>query len=79
MIDRLLLLGATGDLAARFLFPALAELCAVGDLPETFEIVGAAREKMSDDAFPTGRLGHSNRRKPRCDSGPQPKPRATAR
>jgi len=51
VIDRLLLLGATGDLAARFLFPALAELCAVGDLPETFEIVGAAREKMSDDAF----------------------------
>lgn len=51
MIDRLLLFGATGDLAGRFLFPALAELCAVGELPPTFEIVGAAREAMSDDAF----------------------------
>jgi glucose-6-phosphate 1-dehydrogenase len=51
VIDRLLLFGATGDLAGRFLFPALAELCAVGELPHTFEIVGAAREAMSDDAF----------------------------
>jgi len=51
VIDRLLLFGATGDLAGRFLFPALAELWAEGQLPETFEIIGVADRELSDAAF----------------------------
>jgi len=54
VIDRLLLLGATGDLAGRFLLPALAELWAEGQLPESFEIIGAATQELSDAAFQRG-------------------------
>ena len=36
MIERLLLFGATGDLAGRFLLPALAELQGAGRLPAEF-------------------------------------------
>ena len=42
MIERLVLLGATGDLAGRFLLPALAALHAAGELPDGFRVVGAA-------------------------------------
>jgi glucose-6-phosphate 1-dehydrogenase len=48
MIRTLLLLGATGDLAKRFLLPALGELAARGRLPEGFRIVGAARGELED-------------------------------
>ena len=51
MIERLLLFGATGDLAGRFLLPALAELLAADELPGGFEVVGAARQALSDDQF----------------------------
>ena len=34
MIDKLLLLGASGDLAGRYLLPALAHLQEAGRLPE---------------------------------------------
>jgi glucose-6-phosphate 1-dehydrogenase len=51
MIERLLLFGATGDLAGRFLLPALAELCALGQLPDTFEVIGSARQELSDEEF----------------------------
>lgn len=51
MIERLLLFGATGDLAGRFLFPALAELQEDNRLPDGFEIVGGARPDLTDDAF----------------------------
>lgn len=51
MIERLLLFGATGDLAGRFLLPALAELDARGRLPGALEVIGAARAELSDDAF----------------------------
>ncbi|HMN96986.1 MAG TPA: glucose-6-phosphate dehydrogenase [Phycisphaerales bacterium] len=47
------LLGATGDLAARKLLPALFALWKGGFLPERFAIVGAAIETMDDDAFRT--------------------------
>lgn len=40
MITHLLLFGASGDLARRFLFPALATLRATGRLPEQLAIVG---------------------------------------
>jgi glucose-6-phosphate 1-dehydrogenase len=51
MIERLLLFGASGDLAGRFLLPALAELYDAGKLPEGFRVVGAAREAWDDQAF----------------------------
>lgn len=51
MLDRLLLFGATGDLAGRYLLPALAELDAAGSLPEGFQVVGAARQPLDDEAF----------------------------
>jgi glucose-6-phosphate 1-dehydrogenase len=51
MIKVLLLFGATGDLAARFLLPALAELYDSGKLPAGFLVVGAAREDWDDQAF----------------------------
>ncbi len=51
MITRMLLFGATGDLAGRFLLPALARLQASGHIPEQFRVVGAAREDWDDAAF----------------------------
>ena len=51
MITRLLLFGATGDLAGRFLLPALAKLSAVGKLPDGFRVVGSARERWDDEKF----------------------------
>ena len=52
MIERLLLFGATGDLAGRFLLPALAELYDEGELlPDGFRVVGTARQDWDDEAF----------------------------
>jgi len=48
---RLLLLGATGDLAGRFLLPALARSVAAGHLPADLEVVGAAAEAGDDASF----------------------------
>ena len=50
-INKLLLFGATGDLAGRFIFPALAELCAMGRLPEDFSVVGASSDEVDEEAF----------------------------
>jgi glucose-6-phosphate 1-dehydrogenase len=54
VIERLVLFGATGDLARRFLFPALASLFAAGYLPDGFGVTGAAREAMDEEAFRRG-------------------------
>jgi glucose-6-phosphate 1-dehydrogenase len=51
MIERLVLFGATGDLAGRYLLPALAALQAAGRLPGGFNVIGASREIMDDEAF----------------------------
>jgi len=47
----LILFGATGDLAARMLFPSLYNLQQDGLLPEDFLIVGSGRSEQSDEAF----------------------------
>jgi glucose-6-phosphate 1-dehydrogenase len=47
----LLLFGASGDLAGRFLLPALAALEAAGHLPEGFQLIGAAREEWDRKEF----------------------------
>jgi glucose-6-phosphate 1-dehydrogenase len=51
MIERLVLFGATGDLAGRFLLPALAALRGAGRLPDDFAVVACAREEMDEEAF----------------------------
>jgi glucose-6-phosphate 1-dehydrogenase len=64
MIRTLLLLGATGDLAKRYLLPALGALDAAGWLPHGFRVLGAAREELDEegvrrlagDAIPAGML-----------------------
>ena len=43
--------GATGDLTARMLMPALADLYAGSHLPEAFAVVGASRTDLTDEAF----------------------------
>jgi glucose-6-phosphate 1-dehydrogenase len=48
MIDTLLLFGVTGDLAGRYLMPALGALHEHGHLPRGFRVVGSAPRKISD-------------------------------
>ena len=47
----LVIFGASGDLAARKLLPAVHRLFQEGLLPEQFAVVGFARSAMSDEAF----------------------------
>jgi glucose-6-phosphate 1-dehydrogenase len=47
----LVVFGATGDLAHRKLYPALAWLAERGHLPARLTIVGNARREMTDDEF----------------------------
>lgn len=47
----LVILGASGDLTARKIIPALYDLFTLGGLPEPFHVVGCARTEMGDDAF----------------------------
>jgi glucose-6-phosphate 1-dehydrogenase len=51
MINRLAVFGATGDLTARFLLPALAALRAEGHLDDGFQLTGASREDWDGDRF----------------------------
>ncbi|WP_026815806.1 glucose-6-phosphate dehydrogenase [Arenimonas composti] len=52
MLDRLLLFGATGDLARRYLFPSLIHLWRDRLLPPGFQLVAAGRQGFdSDEAF----------------------------
>eukprot|EP00879_Flechtneria_rotunda_P011986 GHRR01012519.1.p1 GENE.GHRR01012519.1~~GHRR01012519.1.p1 ORF type:complete len:565 (+),score=146.91 GHRR01012519.1:1727-3421(+) len=46
-----IVLGASGDLAKKKIFPALFALYYEGLLPEHFQIFGYARSKMADDEF----------------------------
>ena len=47
----LVVFGASGDLTARKLMPAVAQLARRGQLPEQFTVVGVARTEMDDDDF----------------------------
>jgi len=51
MIRRMLILGATGDRAPRYLLPALARLRETGRLPEEFEVSGLARGARDTESF----------------------------
>ncbi|HZK99152.1 MAG TPA: glucose-6-phosphate dehydrogenase [Caulobacteraceae bacterium] len=50
-IERLVIFGATGDLAARMLLPSLYFLDLDGLLPEGVKIIGSARSVMDREAF----------------------------
>ncbi len=51
MIERLAILGATGDLTGRYLLPALAALRAAGKLSDEFRLAAVGRESWNDDVF----------------------------
>jgi glucose-6-phosphate 1-dehydrogenase len=51
MIERMVLFGATGDLASRLLMPAVAQLAEAELLPQPFTIVGSATSEWSTDEF----------------------------
>lgn len=51
MIRKLAILGATGDLTARYLLPALAALRAAGELGDDFRLVAIGREDGTDETF----------------------------
>jgi glucose-6-phosphate 1-dehydrogenase len=51
MIRRLAIFGATGDLTARFLLPALASLRAAGELPGDFRVICAGREDLTSQEY----------------------------
>src|SRR5688572_3019917 len=47
----LVIFGASGDLTARKLLPALERLAAYGALPPEVAVIGVARTPMTDDEF----------------------------
>ncbi len=47
----LVVFGASGDLAARKLMPAIESLCAHDALPEHFTLIGVARSNWTDEEF----------------------------
>src|ERR671936_733892 len=47
----LVILGATGDLAARKLLPAVYNLRRGGLMPERFHVIGIGRRESGDDEF----------------------------
>ena len=51
MIERLVIFGATGDLAARYLLPGLAALHAAGHIGGRFELASAGREDWNTEDF----------------------------
>jgi glucose-6-phosphate 1-dehydrogenase len=51
MIKTIVILGASGDLTTRFLFPAILRLHEDGHLPEDFHIVGISREDWNTEKF----------------------------
>ena len=51
LIRQCVILGASGDLASRYLFPALGELWQRGKLPRDLRILGVARDEWDDATF----------------------------
>jgi glucose-6-phosphate 1-dehydrogenase len=51
MIERLVLIGATGDLTARYLLPGLVALRSGGHIVNGFSLVAVGREDWRDEEF----------------------------
>lgn len=58
MIHRFAIFGATGDLTARYLLPAIGLLYTSGRLPDRFEILGIAYDDLDTESF-RNRIGHA--------------------
>jgi glucose-6-phosphate 1-dehydrogenase len=56
MVKRIVIFGATGDLTARYLIPALAKLYEAGKLPSGIKIIGVDRREWRDDMHGFRRL-----------------------
>jgi glucose-6-phosphate 1-dehydrogenase len=65
----LVVFGASGDLAARKLMPALESLCEHDALPEHFTVIGVARTDWSDKDFQSHVLDATKESK--CESWPE--------
>jgi glucose-6-phosphate 1-dehydrogenase len=50
-VQAIVIIGATGDLAQRMLYPSLYFLDAEGHLPPELRIIGGARSELTDEAF----------------------------
>jgi glucose-6-phosphate 1-dehydrogenase len=50
-VGGLVVFGASGDLAQRRLFPALASLASRGQIPSGMTLIGVARTELADDSF----------------------------
>jgi hypothetical protein len=66
MIEQLLIFGATGDLAERFLLPALAQLSAAGHLPDGFHVMARRSGTGMSTPFDGMRLTSCSSTPPRC-------------
>ncbi|RFU20871.1 hypothetical protein [Geodermatophilus marinus] len=82
MIERVVVLGASGDLTRRLLMPAVAALADAGELPPRLAVLGSATTDRSTEGPPAAR----HRRSGRAAGGPAarwwtagPRPRAPAR
>jgi glucose-6-phosphate 1-dehydrogenase len=51
LINRLAIFGATGDLTARYLLPAIAALHATGEADDALQVIGAGRDDWSSSQF----------------------------
>ena len=48
-MERIVIFGATGDLTARYLIPALAKLYEAGRLPSGIKIIGVDRREWENN------------------------------
>jgi glucose-6-phosphate 1-dehydrogenase len=69
MIERLVVFGATGDLAGRFLLPAIAALYDSGRLSTRFRVIGAAQKELSSDSFRELAADRLSRHAPQASAG----------
>ncbi len=63
MVERIVIFGATGDLAVRYLIPALARLCEAGKLPDGMKITAVDRKDWENGDNGFGRLVLENLRR----------------
>lgn len=57
-LDRIVILGATGDLTSRYLLPALAQLLAEDQLASTVTITAVGRRPLTNDDYRNDVAGH---------------------
>ncbi|MDG9687563.1 glucose-6-phosphate dehydrogenase [Streptomyces sp. DH18] len=79
MINRLAVFGATGDLTARYLLPALAALRAAGHLGDQMQLTGASREDWTTEQYRQWIADQLDRHGGSCPSGARKAIAASAR